>query len=114
MYAQQPPKSFDIPKNYSGNAFSQETPVPPSPPATEEEKQEIDASEPLAVASPEEEALPVGANRLRLGFPRLFGRSRGIEIGGEERLLIGLCLLLSQSDTKDDLLLLLLLLLLIQ
>ena len=115
MYAQQPPRQFDLPRNYSGNAFSKEAPTPPPPPVEEEETEEAAPKETISPSEPKEDpALPVGASRPRLGLSRLFGRGRGLEIGGEELLLIGLCLLLSQSDTKDDLLLLLLLLLLIQ
>lgn len=113
MYARQTPRQFEIPRNYSGSAFSPQS-APPPPPPEEETAEVIAPMEEAPPLEPKKEAeIPTGASP-RSGLFRLFGRGRGGEIGGEELLLIGLCLLLSQSEAKDDLLILLLLLLLIQ
>ncbi len=71
-------------------------------------------------ASPASSAKEIPAGSLfsapgfRLDLGRFFNRSKGLGIGFEELLIIGLILLLSQSETKDDLIFLLLLLLFIQ
>lgn len=110
MYARQPSHPLQIPKNYSGNAFSspKEGYEEPSPPREEpKEERMIDATE---EAPKEVEALATP----KRGFPLFHSSSEGRSgLGSEELLLLGLILLISQNRESDDLLLLLLLLLLI-
>ncbi|MBQ9783805.1 MAG: hypothetical protein IJW44_04745 [Clostridia bacterium] len=133
MYARQPPdgripRNMRIPRNYSGNAFRQEPEVSPfspeeqqdAPPDTlpepsqEPVPQERSADTPQE--SPQEDApagklFPSPGFKLELG--RLFGKDRNGGIGFEDLLILGLIVLVTQSDTKDDLAFLLLLLLFI-
>ena len=112
MYAQQPTRPLHIPKNYRGTAFTQAEEEPPSEAPVSHSEPQTSPEEAPPIENAEERS--VSAPPAHFGLRGLFGRGRGASIGSEELLLIGLCLLLSQSDTKDDLLLLLLLLLLIQ
>ena len=136
MYARQPPdgripRNVRIPRNYSGNAFRQEpelSPLSPEDPQDavadtlreaslpqETAPQESHADTPSSAASEDSPAgklFPSPGFRLELG--RLFGRDRAGGIGFEDLLIIGLILLVTQSDTRDDLAFLLLLLLFIQ
>ncbi len=122
MYARQGPqgrfpRNVRIPQNYSGNAFREEEPIAvleESPPSDPSPSNQDSAEAPLVSADSE----PVGKLFPSPGFQfslgKLFGKDRGLGIGTEELLIIGLILLLSQGDGSDDLILLLLLLLFIQ
>ncbi|MBQ9086352.1 MAG: hypothetical protein IJY47_04105 [Clostridia bacterium] len=126
MYARQPPtgkfsRPFQLPSNYSGNAFAaEEVTEVPSVPEEEKEAEEIPTSAPPQQESEPAEKTASPAGKLfsspgfHLDLGRLFKSDRGGGIGMEELLLIGLIFLISQGETKDDLLLLLLLLLFIQ
>ena len=123
------PRNVRIPRNYSGNAFRQESEETSAPVETREEDSSL--SKPLPSEStapqpqeraaepppPTEEAARAGklfpSPGFKLDLGRLFGRERGGGIGFEELLILGLILLVSQSDTHDDLAFLLLLLLFI-
>lgn len=138
MYARQPPerkypRSVRVPHNYSGNAFRREKDTPFAAPAEQAEPVSEEPSE-LSFSLPpntedragseqsegSEAPTDTSAGKLfsapgfQLDLGRLFGKEHGRGIGLEELLLLGLILLVSQSDTKDDLALLLLLLLFIQ
>ena len=118
MYTRQgngfPPSALRVPRNYSGSAFREE----PLSPAAEGEAAPLtvvpEPSDPPE--NNEEPTSAVGAFStpgFRLDFGRLFRREGG-GLDTETLLLLGLILLLSQSDAKDDLLLFLVLLLFIQ
>ncbi len=138
-----PPRNLRIPRNYSGNAFVREDTVPAAAgTATDEEMPPVTPAEPSLATASEAEAVsaeahtadtesappsdtdPAPADKaaaklfpspgFRLDFGRLFRKDRGFGLGTEELLLLGLILLVSQSDTKDDLIFLLLLLLFVQ
>ena len=127
MYARQSPlpRPLRLPRNYSGNAFSaEEIPTtgtaptqeenPPMPESTPSEVPTAEAppEEAATRASPAAKLFPTPGFKLDLG--RFFGKERGLGIGFEELLIIGMILLISGNDKGDDLLLLLLLLLFIQ
>ena len=135
MYARQPsdgriPRNVRIPRNYSGNAFRQETeeasfssdlreepiPTPQQLPAPEDSTPQAQGDA-IPASAPGSDT-PAGklfpSPGFKLDFGRLFGRDRTGDIGFEELLILGLILLVSQSDTRDDLTFLLLLLLFIQ
>ena len=97
-------RNMNIPSNYSGNAFRQD-----------EESVDISDTSAEDTAEPDEtrdKALPEDASTqdASVGLSRLLGRGGG-GIGFEELLIIGLAILVSQSNARDDLALLLLLLL---
>ena len=130
MYARQSmdgrvPRNLRIPRNYSGNAFRREDDLPPNDSA--ELSSEISdpiSSLPSVDDARETERTDIAANAetvskifpspgFRLDLGRLLNHTGG-GIGFEEILIIGLILLLSQSETKDDLILLLIVLLFVQ
>lgn len=100
-----------VPRNYSGNAFRESAPPAATVDLPSEPTKPDEVIEESAVLSEEskQEELSVPSGKLELG--RLFGQSG---IGSEEIFLLGLILLLSQSEKQDDLLLWLVLLLLIR
>jgi hypothetical protein len=111
MYARAPdprvPRHLQIPKNYSGSAFSpKETPPPPP-----EEAPTPSSEEPEETVTPEE-AVPTSLFP-SLGHGKLFGKGERGGIGSEELLLLSLMLLLWRDEGSDDLLPLLILLLLL-
>lgn len=118
MYARQPSenrysRNMNIPSNYSGNAFRQDTPTEEI--EAPEEVGEIDAPQNIQPL-PSDETLPAykaESSDTAAGIGRLLGRGGG-GIGLEELLIIGIVILLSQGEVKDDLAFLLLLLLFIQ
>ena len=102
---------WQIPKNYSGNAFSSassESDIPTEEEASEQSNETVAASAAPSSQGSDREDKKSG----------LFGLSRkGGGIGIEELLILGLVLLISQSDEgegNNDLAFLLLLLLFIQ
>lgn len=107
MYARQPPRPLQIPKNYRGTAFSSEEDQKKS--SASDEGSDHPTEEPRET----EDATVAASLKPR---PPLFGPLRMPAslrqgIGSEELLLLGLILLVSQDRESDDLLLLLLLLL---
>ena len=132
MYSRYPNYRFaggiKVPENYSGNAFdkSKESTVPLQ---SEEATESIEntATNDTAVASSdpesgvsytEEDSVNVaGLNDKKFKLPSFnfgFGKLFSHGFGFEELLIIGLILLISQSDTDDDIILLLILLLFIK
>ena len=124
------------PRNYSGTAFSESPPTPPSKIAEPETQAEPEASLPdeqiveepcvkTAENAPpppeaEPEAVPIAAKNERPTPPRgilsslippFFGDSDSVSVGFEELLLIGLMFLVSQGERDTDTLLMLMLLL---
>ena len=126
MYSRYPNYRFSsgvkIPDNYSGNAFKQtESEAETSFEAvdaveTAEAKDESALVSAVADTEDSAEALPTSAPPRRPlfgGFKFNVGRIFSGGIGFEELLIIGLILLIAQSDTDDDMILLLALLLFI-
>ena len=107
MYARQPPDRrppFRIPGNYSGNAFSKKEESPPC----EETPETVEAPAPTEESPPPSEPAAQPTSSLS----RLFGHSeQSMGIGTEELLLLGILLILSQSDEGGDILPFLLILL---
>ena len=117
-------EAFRIPDNYSGNAFTGDStvPMPPIEPAIslpqEAEapiKEEREPSTAVIPASIRENECTHGrSSHLSALLPPKLSSTRGGllgDIGVEELLIIGILVLLSQSDADDDILLLLMLLL---
>ena len=92
-------RSLHVPRNYSGNAFRESAPPAEPPIAVNEELPAI-----------KEESLP--PTEVTQASTRSFLGDGGI--GSEELLLLGLILLLSQSEKRDDLFLWIALLLFIR
>ena len=129
MYARQGPqgrfpRNLHVPQNYSGNAFRKEEPVIDEPSDVEaEEALPIQEEPSISTEAPSENASPDNVATVGRPFPspgfkldlgRFFKGKRGLGIGFEEILIIGLIFLVAQGDSADDLIFLLLLLLFIQ
>ena len=130
MYARQGPqgrfpRNLHVPQNYSGNAFRKEEPVIDEPSYVEaeealpiQEEPSISTEAPPESPPPADEALTAGrlfpSPGFKLDLGRFFKGKRGLGIGFEEILIIGLIFLVAQGDSADDLIFLLLLLLFVQ
>lgn len=131
MYTRVPsgqlPRGMRVPENYAGNAFrhlpaEEATPIDEPKETRETISPATEAAETLPVRNEEkkesadEPHVPVGGKpfpfSLRLPFFGS-GQGKGLTIGTEELLLLGLILLISQEDGNSDLILLLILLLFI-
>ena len=130
MYARQGPqgrfpRNLHVPQNYSGNAFRKDEAVIDAP-SDDEPIEELPLQEQPSIsaeASPEsspsaDSATAVGrlfpSPGFKLDLGRFFKGRKGLGIGFEEILIIGLIFLVAQGDSADDLIFLLLLLLFIQ
>ncbi len=114
-------EAFRIPDNYRGNAFTENSTVPippiePVPPHPTEEAVE-EANEPSVTILPAgigDECHHRKPSPMSAFLPPKLSSSHGGllgDIGVEELLIVGILVLLSQSDADDDILLLLMLLL---
>ena len=106
---------FEVPQNYSGNAFREETPTDVSheifdDSAAEEDKSAAESVETLSRdvhETPEKKKGLFGGAGFGFDIGRLFSGG----IGYEELLILGLILLVAQCEESEDILLLLVLLL---
>lgn len=119
MYARQSPDprfsgNMHVPHNYSGNAFRpKEKPLPPPIPISQPEK-EIPEDVPVERPSDSETSSDIRTQASSAALPtfgQLFAKDGEGGIGAEELMILGLLLLVSQSNVKDDLPLFLILLL---
>lgn len=90
MYSRQKERTFTVPQNYSGNAFSE---------AREPERHEIEVADAHTSSVQEAPAEATAAESKRF-LP--------INIGTDELILIGIALLLFQSESNDGIIPLLL------
>ncbi len=117
---------FELPKNYSGNAFAKDSDLRVAPMVDEPEYEEVnDEMENFANEAREEAgansiptSVSVGNDRKSVHKPTGFGfdlgRLFGGQMGFEELLIIGLILLMAQNEGNDDVIVLLILLLFIK
>ena len=111
-------RAMQIPKNYSGNAFSSPREQSQSPPLTDtvaDAEESLSTSSPASPSAANAEANPAAIPSAKLlpSLPLHPGKLLS-SIGSEELLLLGLILLLAGNDSSSDLLLLLIFLLFIQ
>ena len=101
---------FNLPENYSGNAFSEPREIESAPPV---ESQEVPKEEVVAEVKDEKKSVPTLATKKKGGFGIDLSRLFGGGIGTEELLILGLILLLRDNEESDDIILLLVFLLLL-
>ena len=124
MYSKPKPsqeEAFRIPDNYRGNAFTESSAVPQPPvdpvlsrPPEETVESEREPTVTILPADTVRECPPKKPSPMSAFLPPKLSSSHGGllgDIGVEELLIVGILVLLSQSDADDDILLLLMLLL---
>ena len=106
-------RGLQIPPHYSGNAFREIPPPPPTEEISDDISEVMKFPEPSPDPPIEEPSLPTSAKKsgkgIHFDFKHLFSGG----IGTEELLILGVLLLLSQGEDNDDIFLFLILLLFI-